>query len=83
MNLTAPYFVEQYQSKAIVPADIQEELDFATDGMATYIKAFAAEAVQQGVTDASWEAYLSELSNYGYDYYIEWNQKYFDGTLGE
>ena len=26
---------------------------------------------------------LSELSNYGYDYYIEWNQKYFDGTLGE
>ena len=83
MNLTSPYFVEQYQSKAIVPADIQEELDFAIDGMATYIKSFAAEAVQQGVTDASWEAYLSELSNYGYDYYIEWNQKYFDGTLGE
>lgn len=81
MNLTSPFFQEQYQSKAIVPADIQEELDFAIDGLSSYIDQFAAESIMNGVTDESWEAYLGELSSYGYDYYLDWNQKYFDGTL--
>jgi putative aldouronate transport system substrate-binding protein len=81
MDLTAPYFQAQYQSKAIVPAEIREELAFATDGLGDYINTFAAEAVMNGITDASWEAYLAELDAYGYDYYLEWNQKYFDGEL--
>jgi putative aldouronate transport system substrate-binding protein len=81
MDLTAPYFQEQYQSKAIVPADVQEEYDFTIDGLSEYINNFAADAVMNGITDESWDAYLAGLADYNYDYYLEWNQKYFDGTL--
>lgn len=61
----------------IVPADKQEELDFTTDGLAAYINQFTAEAVKNGVTDASWEAFKAGLNTYGYDFYIDfYNQKY-------
>ena len=61
----------------IVPADKQEEYDFMCDGLDTLINAFVADSIKHGVTDESWNAYLSQLKAYNYDYYIEfYNAKY-------
>lgn len=40
-----------------------------------------ANSVLYGVTDESWESYLTDLETYGYYDWIEWYQKYVDGTL--
>ena len=81
VDLWAPYFAEQTLPRAIIPGEAQEELDFATDGLSSYIDSFVAKALVDGVTDESWEAHLSALDSYGYGFYIEWNQKYLDGQL--
>ena len=39
------------------------------------INAFTAESIINGVTDESWNGFLSELDNYNYDFYIEWHNK--------
>ena len=55
----------------IVPAEAQEEFDFMCDGLSTVINAFVSESILHGVTDESWNAYLKQLEQYNYDYYIE------------
>lgn len=81
VDLWAPYFAEQVMSKAIVPAEAQEELDFATDGLTDYIDSFVAGALVNGVSEESWNAHLAELEAYGYEEYIQWHQRYLDGTF--
>ena len=46
-----------------------------TDGLNNIINGFFAESVMNGVTDESWNAYLNDLETYGYDYYIDFNNK--------
>ena len=41
------------------------------DGLSTVINAFVSESILHGVTDESWNAYLKQLEQYNYDYYIE------------
>ena len=55
----------------IVPAEAQEEFDFMCDGLSTVINAFVSESILHGVTDEIWNAYLKQLEQYNYDYYIE------------
>lgn len=81
VDLWAPYFAEQSMSKGIVPGEAQEEFDFATDGLEDYIDSFVATSLVEGVTDESWNAHLASLDAYGYDFYIEWYQKYLDGKF--
>lgn len=65
----------------IVPSEISEELTFMTDGLSTYVNGFAAEAVLNGITDESWNAYLNGLETYNYNYYVEYYDKLLNGTL--
>lgn len=81
VDLWAPYFAEQTMSKAIVPGEAQEEFDFATDGLTGYIDSFVAGALVNGLTEEEWQAHLSALEAYGYEYYIEWHQNYLDGNF--
>ena len=81
VDLWAPYFAEQSMSKGIVPGEAQEEFDFATDGLEDYIDSFVASSLVNGVTDETWNAHLASLDAYGYDFYIEWYQKYLDGKF--
>lgn len=76
-----PYFMEQVMPKGIVPTDVQEEYDFVTEGLLEMIDQFIASSVLNGVTDEKWNNYIGQLSNLGYDYYIDWNQRYFDGDF--
>ncbi len=79
--LSEPFFAPESMSLAIVPADKQEELEFGTDGMFAYVDAFVADSILNGVTDASWDAYVSGLETHGYSFYISWLQDYFDGNF--
>ena len=74
-------FQRAYMSQAIVTAEQSEELTFMTDGLSDYINAYVADAVLNGVTDGSWDAYVTGLENYGYSFYIEWYNNYLHGTL--
>ncbi len=71
----------QGMSKTAVPAELQEEFTFTCEGLEDYIKAYRAQAIIDGVTDESWEAYLKELEDYGYGFYLEFYQKKLDGNF--
>lgn len=81
VNAVAPYFTEESMVKAIIPPENQEELDFATEGLNDYVEAFLSESILGGVTDESWNAYLAQLSAYGYEFYLSWYQDYYDGAF--
>ena len=72
--------ITEGQSLNVVPSDIAEEYSFACEGLADYIKSFRADAIINGVTDATWDAYLEELSSYNYDYYLKYYQMQYDGV---
>lgn len=80
VNKMLPY-VDETMPQSIVTAEQQEALDFGTDGLADAINAFIAESVLNGVTDASWDAYLANLETYGYATYIEWYNNLYNGTF--
>ena len=71
----------QGMSKTVVPSSLTEEFTFTCEGLEDYIKAFRAEAIINGVTDDSWNKYLSELDGYNYDFYLEYYQKKLDGNF--
>ena len=79
LKLYEPFFTEQSMSKGVVPADAQEEFDFACEGLEDAINAYAATAILNGVTDDNWNAYLKQLDNLNYDFYLEFYQKKLDG----
>lgn len=65
----------------VVPNAIKEEYTFTCEGLVDYITSFRASAIINGVTDESWDNYLSELEDYNYDYYIKYYQMQFDGEF--
>lgn len=75
-----PYFTEQVMSLGVVPADAQEEFDFASEGLEDAIMAYAADAILNGVTDENWDAYLKRLDDLNYDYYIDFYQRKLEGN---
>lgn len=75
-----PYYTEQSMSKGVVPADAQEEFDFATEGLTDAVNAYVADAILNGVTDESWAAFQKQIDSLGYDYYLEFFQKKLDGN---
>ena len=65
----------------LIPAEISEELTFMTDGLSDFINGFCAESILNGVTDESWEAYLTGLEAHNYGYLIDYYDKLVQGTL--
>lgn len=47
----------------------------------SYIKNFTANAIMNGVTDASWEQHVADLEKYRYSEWIQWQQDYLDGKF--
>ena len=47
----------------------------------SYIKNFTANAIMNGVTDASWEQHVADLEKYRYSEWIGWQQDYLDGKF--
>lgn len=70
-----PTFCPFSMNSSIVPAEAQEEFDFSTDGLYNIINGFFSDAIMKGVTDESWNSYLADLENYGYNYYVDFYNK--------
>jgi len=81
VELYEEYWTDVSMPKSVVPADAQEEYDFTCEGLTDYIDNFAADSILNGVTDDSWNAFISGLDTYSYDYYIEFHQNKLDGTF--
>ena len=75
-----PYYTAQSMSKGVVPADAQEEFDFACEGLEDAINAYAADAILNGVTDDNWNAFQKQLDSLNYDFYLEFYQNKLDGN---
>ena len=76
LNKYDPTFCPFSMNSSIIPAEAQEEFDFSTDGLYNIINGFFADAVmKKGVTDESWNSYLADLENYGYNYYVDFYNK--------
>lgn len=76
-----PYYMEQTMSRSIIPAEANEEFSFTTDGLNDCVDSFACDSILNGVTDDSWNNYISDLSRYGYEYYLEFQQKHLDSSF--
>ena len=59
----------------------QEELTFIQNDLLSYIKNYSAEAMMNGVTDASWKEFVDGLKDYQYYEWIDWYQRYVDGEF--
>lgn len=80
VNKVLPY-LSKTMSQAIVTAEQNEALSFATDGLKTVVNAFIADSILNGVTDESWDAYLADLEAHGYSFYVEWYNNYYHNAL--
>ena len=61
-----------------VDAEKKEERNFIATDLFELVKEYMANSVINGVTDASWDAYLKNLETYGYYEWLEWYQGYVD-----
>ena len=73
--------IAPYMSKAIIPADAQEEFDFMTEGLDNLINGFISDSILKGVTDASWNEYVEKLEQYNYSYYLDFYNRYLHNEL--
>ena len=64
-----------------VAAEKTQEFALKTTDLMTFIENFIATSIVDGIDDDTWSNYLSELSSYNYDYYIEYYQGYLDGDF--
>ena len=74
-------FCKYYMPNNVISAEAQEEFDFMTDGLYDAIRGFCATSIMNGVTDESWNAYLSDLKAYNYEYYIDFQNKRYQNEL--
>ena len=72
---------ESFSTKKFIEAEKLEERDFIEEELDAYISNFVSTSIIEGVTDESWAAHLEQLKTVQYYEWLEWYQKYVDGTL--
>ncbi len=72
---------EEWMPVRIVEVDVAEVKNMIEPDLEDYLTSFVANSVINGVTDESWAKHLEDLEKYQYSDYIEWQQKYYDGTF--
>lgn len=77
------YYTDDMSCKYVYPnvfmtADDTEKLTTIQTDLITYINASRSNFVMNGITDASWDEYISQINAYGIDEYLSIYQKYFD-----
>ena len=73
--------VEVISSKAVIAPEAVEERTFLETDLIPMMDNFAATAIADGVTDASWDQYLKDLKTYGYYEWLQWYQDFADGVI--
>lgn len=72
---------EVISSKAVIAPEAVEDRTFLETDLIPMMDNFAATAIADGVTDASWDQYLKDLKTYGYYEWLQWYQDFADGTI--
>lgn len=72
---------DEIMIKRFVDADVQTERTLIEADLLPMIDRFIANSVVDGVTDESWEQFKSDLTAYRYYDWIDWWQKYADGSF--
>ena len=77
------YYTKDMKCKYVYPkvfmsSEDTETLSAIQTDLVSYLNSSKAEFIRDGITDASWQAYLDQVDSYGLDQYLEIYQKYFD-----
>lgn len=77
------YYTDDMHGKYVYPrvfmnAEDTEKLSAIQADLVSYLNSSKAEFIRDGITDASWNAYLKQVDDYGVAEYIDIYQKYFD-----
>lgn len=72
---------EEYMPQKYDDPDAVDERQFIETDLFPMMANFLSTSIVEGVTDASWEAYLQDLQTYGYYDWIDWYQRSLDGEL--
>ena len=77
------YYTKDMKCKYVYPkvfmsAEDTEKLSAIQTDLVSYLNSSKAEFIRDGITDASWQAYLDQVDSYGLDQYLEIYQKYLD-----
>lgn len=64
-----------------VTPEATDERSFLETDLFTEVKKFRAQAVMEGLDDASWDAYCKRLEDLRYNDYLQWYQDFMDGNL--
>jgi putative aldouronate transport system substrate-binding protein len=76
------FLQKEWVPQSIVRSDKTEERVLIEVDMNPFIDQFRAEAVMNGVTDASWNAYVRDLeTRFRYNDWLKWYQDYVDGKF--
>ena len=79
--LPAGQGVEVLSSRGVVNPDAVSDRTFLETDLIPMMDNFAATAIADGITDASWAQYLKDLETYGYYDWLEWYQDFADGKF--
>ena len=72
---------ETFSTKKFSSPEAVDERSFIETELDAYLTNFVATSIVEGVTDDSWNAHLQQLKTVQYYEWLEWYQKYIDGTL--
>lgn len=72
---------EEYIPVKFDDPDAVDERQFIETDLFPMMANFLSTSIVEGVTDASWEAYLQDLQTYGYYDWIDWYQRSLDGEF--
>jgi putative aldouronate transport system substrate-binding protein len=77
------YYTDDMHGKYVYPrvfmsAEDNEKLSTIQTDLVSYINSTRAEFIRDGITDASWKAYVDQVNSYGLEEYLEIYQKYLD-----
>ena len=75
------YLQDEYVPVRIAPLDKTDERKMIETDLTSYINNYIATSVIEGVTDDSWDEYVSGLEAYGYYDWIQWYQDLCDGVF--
>ena len=71
---------ESMPIRYVSPEKLEERTFIETDLLA-HINQFQANSIMNGVTDESWNEYVSRLEDLRYSQWIAWYQDFYDGVL--
>lgn len=81
IDVVAKYAPKEVMPSRFVEASAYDDIDLISTELSAYVSNFVGTSMMEGLTDAAWEEHLNKLTELQYYDYLDWYQKYYDGTL--